>query len=237
MSNYLGEFNSKNDGFEGGGMSKPSEPKQQNNEEDDDDDEECNWCEFIPLFICLAILLALVIYICVDMDSFIEMYKSIIGYIKEHPGEAVAIIVTIYILLVIFCFPTFQMHIIVAFAYCQVFDSFWKGFFVAVAVIFLGMLLGALCAILLSRYLFANFLKRKIAKSKNRYAKSFKTIDEEFVTNGILMVALIRLMALNFGVVSYLLGVTSVSILDYMIGTTATIVYIVLFALIGCTIW
>ena len=165
------------------------------------------------------------------------MYKSMIVYIREHPGEAVAIIIGIYILLIIFCFPVFQMHIIVAIAYCSVFDSFWEGFGVAVAVIFVGMMLGALCAILLSRFLLADFLKRKISKSKNKYAKSFKTIDKEFVTNGIIMVALIRLMALNFGVVSYLLGVTSVSILDYMIGTTATIVYIILFVLIGCTIW
>ena len=165
------------------------------------------------------------------------MYNMMIIYIKEHPGEAVAIIIAIYILLVIFCFPIFQMHIIVAIAYCSVFDSFWKGFLVATSVIFVGMMLGALCAILLSRYLFAEFLKKKIAKSKHRYAKNFKVIDREFVTNGIVMVGLIRLMAINFGVVSYLLGVTSVSILDYMIGTTVSIVYIILFVLIGCTIW
>ena len=129
------------------------------------------------------------------------------------------------------------MHLIVAIAYCQAFDSFWKGFLVAVSVIFVGMMLGALCAILLSRFLFADFLKRKLAKNKHKYARNFRTIDKEFVTNGILMVALIRLMAVNFGVVSYLLGVTSVSLIDYLIGTTATIVYIILFVLIGCTIW
>ena len=86
------------------------------------------------------------------------MYKSMIVYIREHPGEAVAIIIGIYILLIIFCFPVFQMHIIVAIAYCSVFDSFWEGFGVAVAVIFVGMMLGALCAILLSRFLFMVFV-------------------------------------------------------------------------------
>ena len=35
-------------------------------EEDSEDDDEFNWCEFIPLFICLTILLALIIYVCVD---------------------------------------------------------------------------------------------------------------------------------------------------------------------------
>lgn len=58
-----------------------------------------------------------------------------------------------------------------------------------------------------------------------------------FVTNGILFVALLRLMWIPYGLTSYLLGVTSVSVLDYMIGTTAIIVMIVLYVLLGCTIY
>ena len=85
-----------------------------------------------------------------------------INYIKEHPGEAVAIILATYILLVVFCFPNFQMHIIVAVAYCTVFNSFWTGFAVATSVIFVGLMLGALVAIILSRFLIANLIKRKI---------------------------------------------------------------------------
>jgi len=58
-----------------------------------------------------------------------------------------------------------------------------------------------------------------------------------FLTSGILFVALIRLMFLPFGVMSYALSLTCVSILDYMIGTSAAIVDIILTVLIGCTIW
>ena len=35
-------------------------------DEESDEEDDCNWCEFIPLFICLAIFLALIIYVCVD---------------------------------------------------------------------------------------------------------------------------------------------------------------------------
>lgn len=58
-----------------------------------------------------------------------------------------------------------------------------------------------------------------------------------FVTNGILFVALLRLMWIPYGLVSYMLGVTSISLLDYMIGTSAIIVMISLYVLLGCTIY
>ena len=205
--------------------------------ESDEDDDKCTCYELIPLGICLAILLGVVIYTLVDLESAIHVYLDMINYIREHPWPAILIIIAVYIFLIIFCFPTFQMHLIVSYAYCKVFDSFWSGFAVSTAVISVAVLVGALAAILLSRYLFANLLKRKIAKSKNKYARSFQAIDEEFITNGVCFVSLIRLLCLNFGVVSYVLGVTSVSLCGYLLGTISSIVYIVLFALIGCSIW
>lgn len=59
-----------------------------------------------------------------------------------------------------------------------------------------------------------------------------------FVENGIILVAMLRLMIIApFGLTSYLLGVTSISIVDYMIGTTSSIIDIMLAAIIGCSIW
>jgi uncharacterized membrane protein YdjX (TVP38/TMEM64 family) len=59
-----------------------------------------------------------------------------------------------------------------------------------------------------------------------------------FVENGIILVGMLRLMIIApFGLTSYLLGVTSISIVDYMIGTTSSIIDIMLTAVIGCSIW
>ena len=59
-----------------------------------------------------------------------------------------------------------------------------------------------------------------------------------FVENGIILVGMLRLMIIApFGLTSYLLGVTSISILDYMIGTTASIIDIMLTVIIGCSLW
>ena len=59
-----------------------------------------------------------------------------------------------------------------------------------------------------------------------------------FVENGIILVGMLRLMIIApFGLTSYILGVTSISIVDYMIGTSSTIIDIMLAAVIGCSIW
>jgi uncharacterized membrane protein YdjX (TVP38/TMEM64 family) len=59
-----------------------------------------------------------------------------------------------------------------------------------------------------------------------------------FVENGIILVGMLRLMIIApFGLTSYILGVTSISIVDYMIGTSSSIIDIMLAAVIGCSIW
>lgn len=58
-----------------------------------------------------------------------------------------------------------------------------------------------------------------------------------FIENGILLVMLLRLMFLPFGLTSYLLGVTSVSFSDYMIGTLVYFFKTALLCSLGCTIY
>ena len=148
------------------------------------------------------------------------------------------IIIAFYIILIIFIMPISFLHVVVAYAYSKVFHSYWKGFLVSVSIIFTGVMIGALCAILLSRYILATFIRRRIDKSNSKFAKNFKIIDKMFIENGIFLVAMLRLMIIApFGLTSYLLGITSISIIDYMIGTTSSIVDIMLAAIIGCGIW
>ena len=104
-------------------------------------------------------------------------------------------------------------------------------------VVFLGCMVGGVAAFLLGRYLLADFIRRKIRKSKSPAMKKFRAVDGMFVTNGILLVALLRLIFLPYGLVCYFLSVTSVSFIDYFIGTLFIIFKTVLICLIGCTIW
>ena len=58
-----------------------------------------------------------------------------------------------------------------------------------------------------------------------------------FKTDGILFVSLLRLAFIPFALTSYFLGVTSVSVFDYMVGTIIFIIQIMLAVLMGCCIW
>ena len=58
-----------------------------------------------------------------------------------------------------------------------------------------------------------------------------------FLANGILFVALLRLMFVPYGLTSYLLGVTCVTVADYMIGSSVYIVKIILIVFLGCSIY
>ena len=67
--------------------------------------------------------------------------------------------------------------------------------------------------------------------------KKFKIVDGMFVTKGIFLVALLRLIFIPFGLTCYFLAVTSIEILAYMIGTIFYLFKIMLIVLIGCSIY
>jgi uncharacterized membrane protein YdjX (TVP38/TMEM64 family) len=130
------------------------------------------------------------------------------------------------------------MHILVAIAYCKVYDSYWKRFLMTTWIIFVGIMLGALIVIYLSRYLIADWIKKQIRKSKSDWAKNFNAIDSIFKTDGIFSLALLSFTIVpTFGINSYILGVICVSLLDYTIGTSFFIIEIILCVTMRCSIW
>jgi uncharacterized membrane protein YdjX (TVP38/TMEM64 family) len=163
--------------------------------------------------------------------------SDIVSYIKDHPYEAIAIIILLYIFFIVFLLPITVLHLMVAYAYCMVFNDFWYGFLFATWVIFVGCMLGALVVLFLGRYIIADYIRRKIDRSRSSFATKFRAVDTLFITNGILIVALLRLMFISFGLTSYVIAVTSISILAYMIGTSFYLIKIMLIVLVGCSIW
>ena len=60
-----------------------------------------------------------------------------------------------------------------------------------------------------------------------------------FKRRGFTLVALIRVayLPISFGLACYLLSITSVSVLDYTLGTTLVIVHVVIWSILGCMIY
>lgn len=99
--------------------------------------------------------------------------------------------------------------------------------------VFIGAMLGATAAFLVGRYLARDWVGRKIANNDK-----FKAIDEAIGREGRKIIFLIRLSpAFPFNLLNYALGLTKVSLKDYVLGTTGiipgTIMYVYLGSLAG----
>lgn len=125
----------------------------------------------MPLVLCTIIFVALFLYVCIDYSGAMKMLEELTEYIKEKPYEAIGILTLLYIVVVLTILPITPVHLMVAYAYCKVYDSFWLGFAMATSVIFVGCLLGAILAILLARFVIADYIKTKIEKSRSIHAK------------------------------------------------------------------
>lgn len=99
--------------------------------------------------------------------------------------------------------------------------------------VFIGAMLGAAAAFLIGRYVARDWVGSKIAGNEK-----FKAIDEAIAREGRKIIFLIRLSpAFPFNLLNYALGLTKVSLKDYVLGTTGilpgTVMYVYLGSLAG----
>lgn len=99
--------------------------------------------------------------------------------------------------------------------------------------VFIGAMLGATAAFLVGRYVARDWVGRKIANNAK-----FQAIDEAIAREGGKIIFLIRLSpAFPFNLLNYALGLTKISLKNYVLGTTGiipgTIMYVYLGSLAG----
>lgn len=100
-------------------------------------------------------------------------------------------------------------------------------------LVFIGAMLGATAAFLIGRFLARDWIAKKVAD--NRF---FSALDGAIADEGLKLVFLIRLSpAFPFNLLNYALGLTKVTLKDYVLGTTGiipgTIMYVYLGSLVG----
>ena len=100
-------------------------------------------------------------------------------------------------------------------------------------LVFIGAMLGATAAFLIGRFVARDWIAKKVE------GKSFfMALDNAIAEEGLKLIFLIRLSpAFPFNLLNYALGLTKVSLKDYVLGTTGiipgTIMYVYLGSLIG----
>ncbi|MEM8502446.1 MAG: TVP38/TMEM64 family protein [Cyanobacteria bacterium P01_D01_bin.1] len=100
-------------------------------------------------------------------------------------------------------------------------------------LVFIGAMLGATTAFLVGRFVARDWIAKKV--EGNRF---FNSLDNAIAEEGLKLIFLIRLSpAFPFNLLNYALGLTKVSLRDYIVGTTGiipgTIMYVYLGSLIG----
>ena len=100
-------------------------------------------------------------------------------------------------------------------------------------LVFIGAMLGATAAFLIGRFVARDWIAQKVAG--NRF---FSALDGAIADEGLKLIFLIRLSpAFPFNLLNYALGLTKVTLKDYVLGTTGiipgTIMYVYLGSLIG----
>ena len=83
-----------------------------------------------------------------------EMFDFFIIWVRHNPGPAVGASVAIYTFCIVFMLPITAFHIMLAYTYSQVFNSAFEGYAFVVPLIFMCIIIGAITAFLISRYMF-----------------------------------------------------------------------------------
>lgn len=100
-------------------------------------------------------------------------------------------------------------------------------------LVFLGAMLGATAAFLVGRFVARDWIAKKVEGNK-----FFNSLDNAIAEEGLKLIFLIRLSpAFPFNLLNYALGLTKVSLKDYVLGTTGiipgTVMYVYLGSLVG----
>ena len=103
--------------------------------------------------------MGLLLFICIDYHGAMQILSDICEYVKDHPYESIGILIGIYVLMILFILPITVLHLMVAYAYCTVYNNFWLGFLMASWIIFVASMLGAVIAFFLGKWLFANYIR------------------------------------------------------------------------------
>jgi uncharacterized membrane protein YdjX (TVP38/TMEM64 family) len=95
--------------------------------------------------------------------------------------------------------------------------------------VFIGATLGAIAALLLSRYLLRSWIRKRIAQHP-----SFIAFDQTLATAGLKLVILTRLSPLfPFNLLNYAFGLTGVSLRDYTLGSIGMLPGTLLYVYLG----
>lgn len=153
-----------------------------------------------------------------------QILTTIQSWATENQSSALLIMAACFFVGTLLLLPVSLMTMLAGFLFGLV-----KGF----AVVWAAGLLASVIAFWISRYFARNWIERRVRRNP-----TFMAIDRAIRRKGLLVVLLTRIvMVLPYTVLNYSLGLTSVSLRNYLIGTgIGSTLPVFLFVYLGTTV-
>lgn len=157
--------------------------------------------------------------------------RPFFDWIADHPLQGYLIYFAVYVLSIPLLVPALLFVLAASLSFTQAL-GFSTAVLITIPLSYIGALLGCIAAFLLGRLCCQNCARQCLIE---RY-KVIRALDSIFVSHGIKLVALIRLSAIvPFSGSNYVLGMTRVSLKDYIIGSLFMLPNTAIIVVIGCS--
>lgn len=179
------------------------------------------------------LLVGFVVFVIVDSSTTGYIRGGIISlldWIKEHPVPGWFVFSFVYFVATILFIPGLILTLGAGFVFGHAFDL-GLGVVLGTMSVFLGACVGATVSFLLGRYL----LRDWVIGLTQRYA-IFAALDSALEEKGFRIMLLLRLSPIiPFNVINYIAGVTSMSLLDFVLSLWAILPGTVLYVFLGAS--
>jgi uncharacterized membrane protein YdjX (TVP38/TMEM64 family) len=181
----------------------------------------------ILIVLVIVVLLIVVIY----FDRRDKWTESYLDWVEDNPILGALSYILVYIAVTVLFVPGSIFSIGCGYVYSQTYGPV-AGVCLGSLIVFIGASLGSIAAFLIGRYLFESLVKSWVEK----YEK-FAAIQRVTQTKGLRLMFLLRLSPIiPYNLLNYAMGLTTVTLRDYIIACVGMIPGVIAFVFLGTTI-
>lgn len=187
----------------------------------------------MPRLLLFSVVVSVITLIAIYPDRVGKALEVYCDWMETKAALGTFVMVVVLIIATSLGTPGSLMSIGTGFIFYTVYKGLvWKSILVGLLVVFLGTWLGSILAFLLGRYVLQDLTRRLNAKYK-----TMRALDLAIQNEGLRICILLRLCPLvPFNAFNYLMGGTSISLKNYVLGGFATIPIVTINVFVGTTI-
>ncbi len=192
------------------------------------------WLKIAVRVVIASVIIAFIVYAIVDSSAngdknISRISRGFLQWVEKNPTVGVLAFIGVYILASILFIPGSVLTLGSGFIFSNVF-GLGVGVLLATIAVFVGASLGSIASFLLGRYLMRGWIEKNLS---HKYPV-FQAIDSALEQNGFRIIFLLRLSPLvPFNAINYLLGVTAVTLRNYILSCLGMLPGTLLYVYVG----